>query len=374
MTPERVVVVGGGVLGTLHAWIAVDRGSEVVHLEADAEPRAATVRNFGMVWVSGRAPGAELEAARQARRAWDEIARMVPDIGFRPDGSLTVVVDDAHRAVLEEVCARDDADERGVELLDPAAARKRNPCLGGELAAALWCVHDAVVEPRRVLPALRRHLGGPAGGARYRWCPGRTVTAISTGEVRDHTGERHGADLVIVCPGARSDGPIAELLSHAPLRRVRLLMASTAPLGCRMPTMLADQDSLRYYPAFDVPAARRLPPADPLVERHRLQLLVSQRADGTLTIGDTHDDTEPFPVGLDEAPYEHLHRRLCALMGRAAPPIEQRWAGVYSQCLDPNLLCWRDWVADDLVVVTGPGGRGMTLAPVIAEQTWGEIA
>ncbi|MFZ1062379.1 MAG: FAD-dependent oxidoreductase, partial [Acidimicrobiales bacterium] len=63
-TPEqtlagaRVVVVGGGVIGTMHAYSAVARGATVVHLERDPMPQGATVRNFGLVWVSGRAPGA----------------------------------------------------------------------------------------------------------------------------------------------------------------------------------------------------------------------------------------------------------------------------------------------------------------------------
>ena len=54
---QRVVVVGGGVFGTMHALFALARGASVVHLERDPVPSGATVRNFGLVWVSGRAPG-----------------------------------------------------------------------------------------------------------------------------------------------------------------------------------------------------------------------------------------------------------------------------------------------------------------------------
>jgi len=52
----RVTIVGAGVIGTTHALDAVRRGHSVVHLEREAEARGATVRNFGLVWVSGRAP------------------------------------------------------------------------------------------------------------------------------------------------------------------------------------------------------------------------------------------------------------------------------------------------------------------------------
>jgi glycine/D-amino acid oxidase-like deaminating enzyme len=99
-----------------------------------------------------------------------------------------------------------------------------------------------------------------------------------------------------------------------------------------------------------------------------MQLLVSQRAGGELTIGDTHEYDEPFPFDLDETASTELLRRTERLLGRPLPPVRRRWAGVYSQVTDGS-LCWRDRLADRLVVVTGPGGRGMTLSPAIAEAT-----
>jgi hypothetical protein len=50
-----VVVVGGGVLGFMHALEARRRGHPVTHLEREAGSRGASVRNFGLIWVSGRA-------------------------------------------------------------------------------------------------------------------------------------------------------------------------------------------------------------------------------------------------------------------------------------------------------------------------------
>nr|MDA8292413.1 FAD-dependent oxidoreductase [Actinomycetota bacterium] len=151
----RLVVVGGGILGTMHAVEGVRRGYEVLQVDRDAEPRGASVRNFGLVWVGGRAPGAELAVALRGRERWEEIARLAPGTGFRPVGSLTVARTAAELAVLEEVVARPDAPERGLELLTAEEARSAAPSLGGELVAALRCERDAVVEPRAALGALR---------------------------------------------------------------------------------------------------------------------------------------------------------------------------------------------------------------------------
>ena len=99
---ERVVVVGGGVLGTMHAVSARRRGLDVLHIEREPEPRGASVRNFGLIWVSGRAPGPELSLALRARAGWEELAAEVPGTGFRPNGSLTLASDEAELRLLKE--------------------------------------------------------------------------------------------------------------------------------------------------------------------------------------------------------------------------------------------------------------------------------
>jgi glycine/D-amino acid oxidase-like deaminating enzyme len=162
-----LVVVGAGILGTAHAWQAVRRGHDVLHLERETEARGATVRNFGLVWVSGR-DATELPATLRSRQLWEELGRAVPDIGFRANGSLTVLRTDAELAVAEETASRSDASERQFALLDAGETRARNPALRGDLIGALWCGRDATVESRAALPAVRAHL---ARSGRYRFCP-----------------------------------------------------------------------------------------------------------------------------------------------------------------------------------------------------------
>lgn len=153
----RVTIVGGGVLGTAHAWEAVERGHTVVQLEREVEARGATVRNFGLVWVSGRAE-CELDAALRARELWEKIGERVPGVGFRPAGSLTLLRTAREVAVAEDVSRRPDAARRGFRLLAPTEVRALNPALRGNFLAGLHCSRDAAVESRQALPAIRAHL------------------------------------------------------------------------------------------------------------------------------------------------------------------------------------------------------------------------
>ncbi|WP_345624185.1 TIGR03364 family FAD-dependent oxidoreductase [Streptomyces ziwulingensis] len=371
----RVTVVGAGVVGTMHAWQAVERGHEVVQIEREQEARGASLRNFGQIWVSGRAGGEELETALRARELWEEIGGRVPALGFRPNGSLTPVRGARELAVAEAAVARADAAARGHKLLTPGEARALNPALRGEFDAALYCERDAAVEPRTAQLALRAELHKSPN---YTFLPGREVREVTgPGTVRDDHGDTHTADAVVLCTGAWLGGLVRELAGpELPVRRVRLQMMQTDPLGEPLPTSVADADSFRYYPAYASPALDELTAAQPqpaTAAEHRMQLLMVQRADGGLTIGDTHEYAHPFAFDTLEDPYEHLTGVVESLLGRPLPRIRRRWAGVYAQCVDPTRVVHRQRVRDGIWLVTGPGGRGMTCSPAIAETTANEL-
>ncbi|MGV9343909.1 TIGR03364 family FAD-dependent oxidoreductase [Streptomyces spiralis] len=371
----KVTVVGGGVVGTMHAWQAVERGHEVVQIEREAEARGASLRNFGQIWVSGRAGGEELETAVRAREIWEEIGGRVPALGFRANGSLTPVRGELERAVAEAAVARPDAAARGHKLLTPAEARALNPALRGEFDAALYCERDAAVEPRTAQRALRAEL---LKHPNYTFLPGREVRdVVGESAVRDDHGDVHAADVVVLCTGAWLGGLVRELAGpDLPVRRVRLQMMQTDPLGEPLPTSVADADSFRYYPAYASAALDDLDARQPqsaTAAAHRMQLLMVQRADGGLTIGDTHEYEHPFAFDTVEEPYEHLAAVVESLLGRPLPRIRRRWAGVYAQCTDPSRVVHRQEVRAGVWLVTGPGGRGMTCAPAIAERTANEL-
>lgn len=368
----RLVIIGGGILGTAHAWAAVTRGHEVVHLEREREARGATVRNFGLVWVSGRAPG-ELAIALRSRELWEEIGGRVSGVGFRPAGSITLARTAAELAVAEAAAAGPTAAERGFTLLDPEQVRRVNPALRGDFLAGLHCATDAAVESRRALPALRAYLTGTGRYTFHEGVEARAVTDTGSGAVvLDDYGRRFEADVVVHCPGAAHSGLTRELAGDLPVRRVRLQMMQTEPLGEPLTTAIADGDSFRYYPGFAGPALDALAATQSqtaTAAEHRMQLLCVQRLHGGLTIGDTHEYTEPFGFDVDEAPYEHLTEVTEAFLGRPLPRVVRRWAGVYSQSVDPGAVCTRVRAADHVWVVTGPGGRGMTLGPAIGADT-----
>ena len=366
---KKVVIVGGGIIGTMHAVLALQEGYSVVQCERDLTPLSASMRNFGLIWVSGREVGTELELALRAREIWGEVGAKVPATGFRANGSLTIARNAAEMQVLEEANSLPDAKSRGFSLLTRAETQALEPVLAGDFIGALRCTQDAAAEPQFLLSALRDFL---KSNENYQWVPNFEAMDFTHNESGNHVTDVKGTtlsgDLVVFCPGAFHKGFLSTFFVDAPVRRVRLQMAATVPIPEKIGHSLADGDSLRYYPAFKDLSLSSLPPQPQVAAENYMQLLLVQRLDGTLTIGDTHEYVEPFGYEITEAPYEHLSSVISAIFGTSAPAIARRWDGIYSQSTGSELY-FRKTIAPGAVVITGGGGRGNTISPAIAEET-----
>jgi len=363
-----VVVVGGGIIGTMHAVLAVQAGYEVHHLERDPEALSASVRNFGLVWVSGRAAGAELDLALRARELWEEIGA-VANIGFRPQGSITIAQTETEFNLMMSAAHMDDAAARGFRVLTAEQVKHLEPVLQGNFVGGLQCTKDAAVEPNMLFAGLRTYLKSRPN---YTWQPNFEVVDFYHDETGNHVTDINGVkvsgDRLVICPGSAHKGFLAEFLEGAPLRKVHLQMGATVPFAATLGHSIADADSMRYYPAFKDLALDTLPPQSELAAKYKMQLLLVPRLDHTFTIGDTHEYEEPFSHEIFEAPYDHLRAVISAIFGGPAPHIERRWSGNYSQITSSELYLRRE-LAPGAVVVTGGGGRGNTISPAVAEET-----
>ena len=372
---KTVVVVGGGVIGTMHSVLAIKAGHLVTHIERDQVPQSASVRNFGLVWVSGREAGVELEIALRARQLWEEIGQDA-QIGFRAQHSLTIAQSEIEFEVMSGAGNLADAEKRGFEVLSREQVMALEPSLLGNYRGGLLCTQDAAVEPSMLLGGLREFL---AKSPNYTWLPNFEVVDFYHDETGNHvtdiTGAKVSGELMAICPGAAHKGFLSEFFEGAALRKVHLQMGATAPTDTPLKHSIADADSMRYYPAFKELPLHLLPPQSDLAAELKMQLLMVQRLDGTFTIGDTHDYVEPFSHEILEAPYEHLTQVMTNILGKPSPQIVRRWDGVYSQSTSKDIY-FRKELAPGAVVVTGGGGRGNTISPAVAEETmieWGAL-
>ena len=96
-----IAIVGAGIVGLAHAYMALRKGYKVVLFEREQFAVGASVRNFGLLWTIGQEPGVGLERALRGRKHWQEVAEGA-GLWINNNGSLHVVYNEDELTILEE--------------------------------------------------------------------------------------------------------------------------------------------------------------------------------------------------------------------------------------------------------------------------------
>jgi len=369
----RVAVVGGGILGLAHAWIAARRGHSVTLFERGNAATGASIRNFGMIWPIGQPAGAMHEIARRSREIWLNVLEDAR-LPYHNTGSLHVAYRDDEADVLQEFA--DVAPHAGYEcewlpparVLEISAAVESQGLLGG-----LWSAGEITVDPRLVVSKLADHLREMGCSMRY----GSVIRRVHLPKI-ETGGESHEADVAIVCSGDDFGTLFPDVLSSSGLTRCKLQMMRTAPQpgGWQLGPALAAGLTLRFYKAFQIcstlPKLReRILCEKPEYERYLIHILVSQTADGAITLGDSHEYGNCIDI-FDKPEIDELILREAKTFLRLPDfKIAQRWHGVYST--HPEKPFFEAEPASGVRVLTGVGGSGMTLSFGLAERTLNQM-
>ncbi len=283
--PVDLVVVGAGIVGLAHAVEAERRGASVVVLERDQQAVGASVRNFGHGCCTAQA-GQALAYAERARATWVTVGR---DAGFSVAecGTAVVARADDEMAVLAELAA-----ERGddVRLLDRGALLDLAPVGGSEVVGGAHLRRDIRVDPRTTVAAIAAWLQ-TRPGVEVRF--GENVVAVEAGLVRTTAGEV-AARRAVVCLGHDVDRLFPAVATEAAVQRCALQMLAVAsPRRAQFGAAVLSGLSMLRYPAFAAcPSATavrdRFSAASPELLDVGMNLMFTQRPDGTLLIGDTH--------------------------------------------------------------------------------------
>lgn len=365
-----MAVVGAGILGLAHAYFAAKHGRSVVVFERSPRAQGASVRNFGMIWPIGQRAGIVHQTATRSRQIWNEILDAA-GLRYRPTGSLHVVYHQDEAEVAREFVERAPGLGYTCTWLSPAEVLKKSRSVNPEkLIGGIWSPSELTVDPRLILARLPAFLTEKFG-VQFRF--GTSVRSIELPRIEAGS-EIWQAQHAIVCGGDDFETLFSELFAASGIDRCKLQMMRTAPQkdGWELGPALAAGLTLRFYPAFEICTAT-LPKYKERVareladyDRFAIHTLVSQTADGALTLGDSHEYGLAVDVFNKTEIDELVMRNVREFLVAPDLSIAQRWYGVYAKHPD------KSWVAIDAApgvrIVTAVGGSGMTLSFGLAEQ------
>ncbi|MCF4120278.1 TIGR03364 family FAD-dependent oxidoreductase [Antribacter sp. KLBMP9083] len=374
--PPRVdlAVVGAGIVGLAHALEAAARGQSVLVLERDDRAVGASVRSLGHAAFTTQ-DGLALAYALAARERWLRLGR---EAGFevREAGTVVVARAEDELAVLDDFVARRDGDAR---LLDRAGVLALVPVRRQGVVGGAFLPLDVRVDQRAAMAAIARHaatlpgvtvetattvLGFEAGS-------GATLVRTTRGDV--------AARKVVVAVGHDVDRFFPDTARAAGVRRTRLQMLCVTLRGggpdapAIDPTVLTGTALLHHAGFAPSPALarvrERLASTRPELLEAGLSLTLTQRPDGTVTLGGTQAHATTHDPFRDEALDDLLLREATAVLGGTLRVVE-RWTGVHATASDPFLVA-EPMPGVRAVAVTS--GAGLTTALGLAPRVLDEL-
>jgi FAD dependent oxidoreductase TIGR03364 len=364
-----LAVIGAGILGLAHALAASRLGLSVVVIDRDAQANGASIRNFGLVVVSGEERGTVWRRALRSRDVWLELAgpagidvihRGMAVAARRPEA--LAVVDAFLKTEMGEGC----------ELLSPSELAQRQPQLDpGRFAGALWSPHELRVESKEAIPQLAAWLATHHGVEFRRET---AVQAIEPPLIETSRGPIR-AGKAIVCPGDDLATLFPERIAAYNVTRCKLHMMRLADPGFRLhSTVISDLSLARYAGFAALPEAaalrRRLEAEERPALDNGVHLIVVRSADGSLIAGDSHHyapTPDPFaPADVDEIILGEYRK----VFSGAEPQVIARWTGTYASA---DRTMFADAPSPDIRLVMVTGGNGASTSFAIAEEVIADL-
>ena len=362
-------MIGGGILGLAHAWTVARRGHSVTLFERGLAASGASIRNFGMIWPIGQPAGEMHQMALRSREIWLDVLNAA-SLPYHPTGSVHLAYTHDEADVLREFAEIGPAAGYVCEWLSaPSVLDRTGAVQPEELKGGLWSATELTVDPRVTIARLPEFLREAGVATRF----GETVTRIDLPRIETGSGGFE-ADAAIVCSGDDFETLFPGVFQTSGLTRCKLQMMRTAPQpdGWQLGPALAAGLTLRFYKSFQIcsslaPLKKRIAVEKPEYEKYLIHVLVSQTADGAITLGDSHEYGPCVDI-FNKTEIDDLILREAETFLRLPDfEIAQRWQGVYS--LHPDKPYFEAGPARGVRIVTAPGGSGMTLSFGIAERT-----
>ena len=363
-----LLVVGGGVLGTFHAYHALNKGLRVAVLEQSSRPQGATTRNFGQVVPSGMNTKWQ-NFGRESLAIYKAIQKEF-DITIRQNGSVYLASNAEEVQLIEELSDINKQNEYSSTLLTKAQCLEKYPGLRADyVKAGLFFPDEVTVEPRTMIHRLQQYL---VEQKRLDLFTNTKAVHLETlgdqVEVTTAAGTAFYAAQVLICNGSDFKTLYPRLFAESDLQLSKLQMMQTKPQhNFELPGSILTGLSIRRYEAFyECPSFQAIKAQeDPkgLEKKWGVHMLFKQAADGSVILGDSHeyadaDKIEDLGYDLNMDIDNFMIAEAKKIFDLPTYEIQDRSYGIYSQCKTQDIFL-KD-IDARIHVATGIGGKGMT--------------
>lgn len=324
-----IAVIGAGIVGLAHAWMAARKGLRVVVVEKDPFCQGASVRNFGFVTVTGQRSGDTWRRARISRELWIEVAEKA-NIDICHQGLLVVGQRNSAGTVLEAFKSCEMGSD--CELLSRSDVLNRFPEVrSDQIWGGLYSPYELRVESRVAIKQITQWLQETY---EVSFLFEHELLDFSMPLLKTSKTDLY-VDRLILAPGTELTGVASPYFKDLGISLTQLQMLRIQPQpGFKMHSaVMSDLSLVRYSGYTGLNAHSQL--FDELQSEHPeslragIHLIAVQSLDGSMVVGDSHlpaDLTGPFSQeSVDQLILKHLQE--CLRITNYT--ITERWTGRY---------------------------------------------
>lgn len=363
-----LIVIGGGVLGTFHAYHALLKGFSVAILEKNSKPEGATVRNFGQVVPSGMDKKWQ-NFGKESLNIYKDIQSQF-DISIRQNGTVYLASNQEEMQLIEELHQINIANDYESKVLTKEqclikyAGLRADYCTGG-----LFFSQEVTVEPATMIHKLHQYMTANLGLDLF-----MNTTVLNTENRNDEViattskGDEYKASKIIICNGSDFKILYPEIYNNSDLVVSKLQMLQTKPQNnYKLDGSILTGLTIRRYESFEecksYSAIKAKENPDSFEKKYGVHILFKQALDGSVILGDSHEyapakDIDAlgfdFNMDIDNFMIEEAKK----IINLPTYEIQNRWFGMYSQCKTKDVF--EHTVGENIHIITGIGGKGMT--------------
>jgi FAD dependent oxidoreductase TIGR03364 len=369
MANKHAIVIGAGMVGLAMARGLAEKGFAVTVFERNEKAVGASVRNFGMIWPIGQPVGKLYERALRSKSIWKQVCSEA-GLWCNEAGSLHLAYNELEWKVIQEIAEADKAHKPIAAISADEALQRSEAANPYHLKGALWSADEMIIESRVAIEKMPAYLEGKYGVVFHF---NTAITEISYPSVRSGK-QIWKADLIYVCSGPDLETLYPEVFAEnyftkSKLQMMRLIMQ---PGGWRIGPSLCGGLSLIHYKGFEPAASlpelkKHYEATMPGYIKWGIHVMVSQNAEGELTIGDSHEYGNVFDP-FDKA---FINQLIIDYMKQFTVfkdwSMIQSWHGIYPKRTNGEA----DFIyspENGVTIVNGLGGAGMTLSFGLVEE------
>ena len=145
---QKVIVVGGGIIGTSVAYYLSKKDIEVLLFEAKDIAAGTSGSCDKAIMLQSKKTGPNLDLAMTSAKMFENLElELGEDLEYHKGGGMILIENEFEYKVIQEMVERQNHAGLGVSIITGEKARNRVPALSNKIIAATWWEEDAEINP-----------------------------------------------------------------------------------------------------------------------------------------------------------------------------------------------------------------------------------